>query len=170
MKLTATSYTSPKPTQGTFENVTIEDYSLTHKRHDKYISIGFDMYYMNGEEKVSLDKVEMAFLGMEDDEVSTNRTTTIRIPNPDFDAEVEGSEEKIIVSLFGYLAENEGVMPTEYEMVDYGYPTYEKVMSYFSGGTLTDPEIRITSPLAIGFLLNSLVMNGELVSEQFGMV
>jgi hypothetical protein len=30
-------------------------------------------------------------------------------------------------------------------------PTYEKVMQYFSGGTLLSPEILI-EPLAIGFI------------------
>jgi len=63
-----------------------------------------------------------------------------------------------------------GVMPTDYVMVDYGYPTYEKVMQYFEGGTLESPEINITAPLAIGFLMNNLIMNGEAVGNQFTLI
>lgn len=88
----------------------------------------------------------------------------------EYDAELEGSEERITVPLFAYLAENNGEMPEDYVMVDYGYPTYEKVMQYFEGGTLNNPEITISAPLAIGFLMNNLVMNGEAVGVQFTMV
>jgi hypothetical protein len=65
---------------------------------------------------------------------------------------------------------NNGVMPQDYEMVDFGWPTYEKVMQYFEGGTLESPEITPSAPLAIGFLMNNLVMNGEAVGAQFTMV
>lgn len=170
MKLEALIYNSPLLSQGTFANVTIEDVCLTHKRNDKYISITFEMSYIKNGQKVLLDTKEMGFLGMENDVVSSNRTTTMSIPNPDYNAQIEDSEERITVPLFDYLTANNGVMPQGYEMVDYGYPTYEKVMQYFSGGKLSDPEIFITDPLAIGFLMNNLVMNGEAVGVQFTMV
>ena len=128
------------------------------------------MSYLKNNQKVILDTVAMGFLGMEKDEVSSNRTTTFSIPNPDYDPQIEGSQERITVSLFDYLTANNGVMPADYEMVDYGYPTYEKVMQYFEGGTLESPEINITAPLAIGFLLSNLIMNGEAVGNQFSIV
>lgn len=167
MKLQSQTYVSPKLEQGTFTNVYIEDVSMTHKRNDKYISIGFEMYFIKNGQRVVLDTKEIAFQGMEDDLVSTNRTTTVSIHNPDYDAQVEGSLERNIVPLFAYLAAHNGVMPADYLMVDYGYPTYEKVMQYFEGGTLESPEINITSPLAVGFLLGTLVMNGEVIGNQF---
>lgn len=170
MKLQSQTYVSPLLNQGTFTDVTIEDVCLTHKRHDNYIAIGFEMSYVKNGQKVVLDTKEMGFLGMENDVVSSNRTTTISIPNPDYDAQVEGSEERITVPLFAYLTANNGVMPQDYEMVDFGWPTYEKVMQYFEGGTLELPEITISAPLAIGFLMNNLVMNGEAVGVQFTMV
>lgn len=170
MKLNAQTYVSPKLEQGTFTNVTIEDVCLTHKRHDNYIAIGFEMSYIKNDKKVILDTVEMGFLGMENDVVSPNRTTTMSIPNPDYDAQLEDSKPRITVPLFAYLAANNGVMPQDYEMVDFGWPTYEKVMQYFEGGTLNNPEITISAPLAIGFLMNNLVMNGEAVGVQFTMV
>jgi hypothetical protein len=169
MKLTTQTYVSPLVNQGTFENVIIQDVSLTHKRLEKYISIGFEMSYIKNGQKVVLDTKEMGFLGMEKDEVTSNRTTTFSIPNPDYDTQVEGSEERITVPLFDYLMKHQGVMPADYVMVDYGYPTYEKVMQYFEGGTLENPEITISAPLAIGFLLTNLIMNGEPVGNQFKM-
>ena len=170
MKLEAQTYTSPLLNQGTFTNVTIEDVCLTHKRNEKYISIAFEMSYLKNDQKVVLDTIAMGFLGMENDEVSSNRTTTFSIPNPDYDAQIEDSQERITVPLFAYLMANNGIMPADYVMVDYGYPTYEKVMQYFEGGTLESPEINITAPLAIGFLMNNLIMNGEAVGNQFTIV
>lgn len=170
MKLTTQMYISPKANQGTFENVTIEDVCLTHNRIEKYISITFEMYCIKNGEKVVLDTKVMGFLGMENDEVSSNRTTTFSIPNHDYDSQIEGSQKRITVPLFAYLMAHNGIMPADYVMVDYGYPTYEKVMQYFEGGTLESPEINITAPLAIGFLMHNLIMNGEAVGNQFKIV
>jgi hypothetical protein len=170
MKLQSQFYISPNATQGEFKNVTIEDVCITHKRNEKYLSITFEMAYLKNSQKVVLDTVTMGFLGMEGDEVSSNRTTTMSIPNANYDVNIEGSEERITVPLFAYLMANNGVMPSDYVMVDYGYPTYEKVMQYFEGGTLENPEINITAPLAIGFLLTNLIMNGEPVGNQFKMM
>jgi hypothetical protein len=167
MKLTAATYVSPNNNQGTFTGVTIIDSCLIHKREEKYLSITFEMSYVKNGLKQILATETMGFLGMEADEVSSNRTTTFSIINPEYDILIEGSTERITVPMFTYLVENAGLMPTDYEIVDYGYPTYEKVMQYFSGGTLLSPEILITEPLAIGFLLNNLVINGEIVGTQF---
>ena len=170
MKLKSEKYESPLVNQGTFTNVTIEDVCLIHKRSEKYIAITFEMSYLKNDQKVILDTISMGFLGMENEEVSSNRTTTFSIPNPDYDVQIEGSEERVTVPLFTYLMDNNGIMPVDYVMVDYGYPTYEKVMQYFEGGTLANPEIHITDPLAVGFLMNNLVMNGEAVGTQFTIV
>lgn len=171
MKLIAQTYVSPLLNQGTFENVTIEDVCLTHKRHDNYIAIGFEMSYIKNGQKVVLDKKEMGFQGMENDIISTNKTTLVSIDNPDYDAQTPESKEKITVALFDSLGNfTFDVTTIPFEVVDFGYPTYEKVMQYFSGGTLESPEINITSPLAIGFLMNNLIMNGEAVGNQFTLV
>jgi hypothetical protein len=167
MKLTAATYVSPNTNQGTFNDVTIIDSCLTHKREEKYLAITFEMSYIKNGIKHVLANETMGFLGMEADEVSSNKTTTFSILNPDYDLAITESQERITVSMFDYLIENEGVMPDDYQMVDYGFPTYEKVMMYFTGGTLDSPEIHITDPLAIGFLLNSLIINGEAVGNQF---
>jgi hypothetical protein len=167
MKLTAAIYVSPNTNQGTFNDVTIIDSCLTHKREEKYLAITFEMSYIKNGIKRVLANETMGFLGMEADEVSSNKTTTFSILNPDYDSAIQESLERKTVPMFDYLTENAGVMPTDYQMVDYGFPTYEKVMMYFTGGTLDSPEIHITDPLAIGFLLNSLTLNGELVGNQF---
>jgi hypothetical protein len=134
------------------------------------LSITFEMSYLKDGTKHILANEVMGFLGMEADEVSSNRTTTFSILNPDYDVEIEESTQRITVSMFDYLIKNAGVFPTDYQMVDYGFPTYEKVMQYFSGGTLDSPEVFITEPLAIGFLLANLFINGEVVGTQFTMV
>jgi hypothetical protein len=170
MKLTAPLYTSPLANQGTFTDVTIIDSCLIHKREDKYLSITFEMSYIKNEVKQILATEVMGFLGMEADKTSSNRTTTMSVINPDYNIEIADSEQRLTVSLFDYLTANNGVMPTDYNIVDYGYPTYEKVMQYFSGGTLDAPEIFITEPLAIGFLLANLVINEEVVGKQFNIV
>ena len=169
MKLKASIYIHPKLDRGTYTDVFIEDVSLIHKRQQKYIAIGFEMYYFVDGDKVVLGTKEMGFIGMEGDDNSTNRTTTFSIANPDYDAEIEGSQEKLVLPLFDYITEY-GEMPVDYTIVDYGYPTYEKVMMYFEGGTLENPEINITDPLAVGFLLNNLDINNEMVGKLFIML
>jgi hypothetical protein len=167
MKLTTQKYESPLENQGSFDNVIIQDVAITHRRLDKFLSIRFEMSCIKNNKKVIICIKEMMFIGMEDDIVSSNQTTLMSIPNPDYDSQLEGSEERITVPMFGYLESNNGVMPSDFTIVDYGYPTYEKVMGYFNGGTLDNPEITITEPLAIGFILNKLIMNEEPVGNQF---
>lgn len=166
MKLTANIYNSPNPLQGKFENVIIEDTCVVHKRLEKYLCITFEMYYIKDSQRVTLAKTDVSFLGLEGEENSSNRTTIVSIPNPDYES---GSDEpeRIDISLFDYVESHNGEFPEDYIIIDYGYPTYEKVMEYFQGGTLTDPEITISDPLAVGFLMNCLIMNGEPVVNQF---
>jgi len=168
MKLKALSYKSPDPTKGTFKDVFIEDVSIMHKRNEKYLAIGFEMFYLNGTERVSLGETTMGFLGMENDAVSSNQTTFVSIANPNYDSLDPESKIKSIVPLFdsigGYTFD---VTTIPFEVVDFGWPTYEKVMNYFTGGTLASPEIVITEPLAVGFLTSKLVINGEVVGAQF---
>ena len=76
MKLTAQNYNSPILTEGKFENVSIEETAITLKRKDSYLRIDFDMYVEREGQIVVLDKSTIAFQGMNDDEVSTNRTAT----------------------------------------------------------------------------------------------
>lgn len=168
MKLLAKNYNSPLATQGTFQDVFIEDVCITHKRIEKYLSITFQMYFIKNNQRINLCETTLAFLGMENDEVSTNQTTFVSIPNANYDVANIESTEKITVPLFGSNGNfTFDVTAIPFEVVDFGYPTYEKVMSYFNGGTLFSPEILISEPLAIGFLMNKLIMNGEPVGVQF---
>lgn len=171
MKLLAENYNSPIATQGTFNNVFIEDVCITHKRLEKYLSITFQMYCVKNAQRIVLAETTLAFLGMENDEVSTNQTTFVSIPNVNYDSENPESSERVTVPLFGADGNfTFDVATIPFEVVDFGYPTYEKVMSYFDGGTLESPEILISEPLAIGFLMNKLIMNGEPVGVQFNLV
>lgn len=167
MKFKAENYISPKYNQGKFENVFVEDTCITHKRNDKYLSVEFEMYCLIGNERFVLDTQKMIFYGMEDDETSTNRTTFVRVANPDYNEEDENSEEFLIVPLFDSQGNQNYPSEEILAIEDYGYPTYEKAINMFQGGTFSSPEIIPNDPLAIGFILNTLCLNGQLIKEQF---
>lgn len=86
------------------------------------------------------------------------------IPNPNYIPEFS------TVPLLKYLVEHQGQMPEEYEVKDWGYPTYTAVMQYFSGGTLDAPELFIESPFAREWLLNTMQMKGQHIKEHFEFV
>lgn len=44
------------------------------------------------------------------------------------------------------------------------------VHTYFSGGDFDNPEITLSNPIAQGFLLNKLIMNGQIVGQQFSFI
>lgn len=181
MKLTPITgkYTSPIESQGTFENVAIEDREMIIRRKEKFLAVKFVLFYEKDGKEIILGTKLVEFQGVEADEVSTNQTTYFKYPNPDFDPAFEPDENsteedfnKTIewfqnIPLMKYLAENAGVMPEGAVITEYGFPTYEAVLNYFEGGTLQSPEIHITEPLAVGFLLNKLAINGEIVGKQF---
>ena len=167
MKLTAQTYTSPNLLQGTFENVVIEDIKLTHKKLDKYLAITYEMSYQKNGKKIILDTKDMAFLGMNDDAVNSNQTATFSIPNPDYNAEVEGSELRITVPMIAYLQQHLGVFPADFVMVNWGYPTFEDAVTYFIGGNLQVQEVQINNDFAKMWFLNTFEINGELVGNQF---
>jgi hypothetical protein len=172
-------YVSPIENQGTFENVTIEDREMIIRRKEKFLAVKFVLFYEKDGKEIILGSRLVEFQGMEDDEVSTNLTTYFKYPNPDFaplfqpdENSTEEDWSKTMewferVPLMDYLEENAGVMPEGAVITEYGFATYEAVLNYFQGGTLQSPEIHITDPLAVGFLLNKLTINGEVVGKQF---
>ncbi|SDZ90685.1 hypothetical protein SAMN05443667_101244 [Flavobacterium gillisiae] len=167
MKLIATIYNSPIPTEGIFNNVEINDVQLIINSNGNYFSVKFDMTVEKNGNKVLLDTVTLGFEGNEGDEVSSNRTTTISILNPDFNTEIEESKERIVVALFDYLTANGGVLPTDFFFVDYGYPTGQKAKATFIGGELNSPKLFLEDPFAREWLLNTIVMKGEKIGVQF---
>lgn len=170
MKLMAENYISTKYNQGKFENVFVEDTCIIHKRNDKYLSVEFEMYYLIGDERFVLDTQKMIFYGMEDDDTSTNRTTLVIVANPVHNPEDENSEEFLIVPLFDTQGNQNYPLEEILEIADYGYPTYEKAINMFHGGTFSSPEIILNDPLVIGFILNTLCLNGQLIKEQFEII
>jgi len=173
-------YISPQLHQGEFSNAYIEDREIILKRKENYLAVVFVLAYLKEGKEVILYQKKVEFIGLESDYAnSTNETTYFKYPNPVYDAafvpdenSTEADYQKTIewfenVPLMNYLEENNGVMPEGAIITEYGYPTYEAALNYFSGGTLAAPEIHITDPLAIGFFLNKLEMNGEIVGIQF---
>lgn len=159
MKLTAQKYESPKETEGTFFDVEIRDVKLEVSSKENYLAIHFEMSHVKNSERKVIETAVLAFLGNEDDEVSSNRTTTISIPDPN----QEG--ERLQVNMLDYF--QEFGIPEDYKMVDWGYPTAEKAKQMFSGGTLQNPEVQLSDFFAQAWLLNTLVFKGQLVGVQF---
>jgi hypothetical protein len=95
---------------------------------------------------------------------------SVLIPNPEYDAQVAAIEERVNVPMLQYLRTHEGNMPVDYQMVDWGYPTYEDAVAYFQGGTLSDPEIDVINPLMEGWILNNVSMKGAIIGDEFEFV
>lgn len=182
MKLIPTTgkYISPLSHQGTFENAYIEDREIILKRNENYLAVIFVLAYIRDEKEVILYQKKIEFIGLDSDyKNSTNQTSFFKYPNPSFDPDFIPDENstpedllKTIeifekIPLINYLNNNAGVLPDGAEITDYGYPTYEAVLNYFTGGTLSAPEINITDPIARGFFLNKVMMNGEPCGVQF---
>ena len=162
MKLTAQNYNSPILTEGKFENVAIEETAITLKRQDSYLKIDFEMYIEKEGQIVVLDKSTIAFQGMNDDEVSTNRTSTFKFK--------DDTEEQEPRPLIPYLNENGGNYPENYEMVDWGYPSYEDALTYLSGGSFQSPELHPINEFVRAWILNTVIMKGEFIGKQFQFV
>jgi len=190
MKLTCDIYICPDPSKGEFRDAVVEETCITHQGKEKRLEVKFDMYYMKNDEKVNIGTRTMLFYGMENDTISSNQTTYVRIANPNYDPEVDYTEEipnpdwyegsdlpefitvdntppqTLVVPLFKPDG-SYNVPSMDFEVVEYGYPTYEKALQMFEGGSFEQPEIIVTEPLAIGFILNKLIINGEPVGIQF---
>ena len=92
------------------------------------------------------------------------------VANPVHNPEDENSEEFLIVPLFDTQGNQNYPLEEILEIADYGYPTYEKAINMFLGGTFSSPEIILNDPLVIGFILNTLCLNGQLIKEQFEII
>lgn len=196
MKLFAEVYPSPMDSDGTYQNVYIEDVSYQVKRNDNLFSIDFEMYHFKNNKKVKIDEFKISFRGsntdLENGLPTTNKTAIIRLlnyvfdpeipqfletPNPDYDENVEGSQPVLYsanpdyipesgeIPLLQYLSTHNGEMPLEYEVIEWGFPTYTDAMQYFDGGTLDAPELLITNPFAKEWLKNTIQMKGETITQ-----
>jgi hypothetical protein len=159
MKLQSQIYNSPILTEGTFQNIFIEEISIQHKRKDNYLRIDFEMYIIKDTQKVVLDSSYIAFQGMNDDDASTNRKSTFKF---------NGTEE--VHGLIDYVISNGGNYPTNYEMVDWGYPSYEDSLTYLSGGSFQSPELQPVNDFVKAWILNTVIMKGEYIGVQFEFV
>lgn len=162
MKLKAQTYVSPIVTEGTFENVIIEETSFQVKRKENYFRIDFDMY-LEDKPEVILCSSYLAFQGMDDDEVNSNIKATFRF-NDD-------SEEEEPRGLISYLENNAGVYPEDYTMINWGFPTFEQLSQFLNGGDpFGTPEINPVNEFVKQWVLNTVSMKGEKIGEQFEFV
>jgi len=162
MKLKSQFYTSPIPTEGTFENVFIEETSIQTKRQDNYLKIDFEMYYLKNNQKIVLATNHLAFQGLGTDVNSTNRKATFK-----FDNDTEEQEPR---GLIEFITNNQGAYPENYQMIDWGFPSYEDALNYLSGGSFDHPEIQPVNDFVKAWLLNTIIMKGELIGNQFQFV
>jgi hypothetical protein len=161
MKLHSQTYTSPVLTEGTFNNVFIEETSLQLKRQENYLKIDFEMYYFKNNEKVIIAESYLAFQGMNEGGYSTNKKATFKFLD-DTEEEPRG--------LIDYVAENEGAYPENYTMINWGYPSFEDALNYLSGGSFENPEIQPVNDFVKAWILNTVIMKGEFIGVQFQFV
>lgn len=159
MKLQSINYTSPILTEGSFINVFIEETSFQLKRQENYLRIEFDMYYIKDNQVIKLDTYPLAFQGMNTDEYTTNRKATFRF--------LDDTEEEEPRGLIAYITENQGAYPENYEMIDWGYPSYEDALNYLDGGSFDVPEIQPANDFVKLWLLNTIIMKNEHIVNQF---
>jgi len=89
MKLRSINYISPIATEGSFEEVFIEETEVLIKKNKKYMSITFEMYCIRNEERIVLDERVIAFYGMAGDSITSNKLAVLSIPNENYDTELE---------------------------------------------------------------------------------
>jgi hypothetical protein len=118
--------------------------------------------YLEDKPEVILESSGLAFLGMDDDAVNSNRKATFLF-NDD-------SEEQEPRGLIAYLQANQGIYPTDYYMVDWGYPTFEQALTFLTGGSFETPEIEPINQFVRDWILNNVVMKGQLIGVQFKFV
>ena len=162
MKLTAAIYNSPILTEGKFENVFIEEMTITLKRKDSYLRIDFDMYIEKDNQLIFLDKSSIAFQGMNSDSNSTNRKATFKF--------LDDPEQQEPRGLIDYIMANQGNYPENFKMVDWGFPSYEDALLYLNGGSFQSPEITPVNEFVKDWILNTVVMKGEYIGKQFQFV
>lgn len=160
MKLIAPIYNSPILTEGTFTNVAIEETSFEIKRKETYLRIDFQMY-LQDKPTIVLESSYLAFHGMNADETNSNRKATFK-----FNTDIEAQEPR---GLIQYIEDNKAY-PTDYTMIDWGVPSYEDALNYLTGGTFESPEINPANQFVKDWILNSVIMKGEHLSNQFQFV
>lgn len=172
-------YISPLATQGKFEGAYIEDVEIVHRRKDKFLSVMFALnYYQKGAE-FTIAKKLLTFKGLNADDNNTNQTAFVKVLNPDYDSDFVEDEdttteeylhktsEFFIKPLLEHLAANGGKLNKTDVITDFGYPTYEEVVTYFDGGDFDTPAISLSNPIAQGFVLSKLIINGQAAGVQF---
>jgi hypothetical protein len=158
MKLKSETYISPILTEGTFKDVIIEDVSIQHKRIEDYIQITFEMYYIVNEQKIVLETNSLSFHGMNSNPNSTNVTATFKF-----------NDSERIHGLIEYVT-SKGKFPTKHTMINWGFPSYEDVLNYLTGGSFENPELQPVNEFAKQWIINNITMKGEIINKQFTFV
>ena len=160
MKLSAPIYNSPNPKEGTFSNVIIEETAFQIQRKETYFRIDFSMYLQDKPEVV-LETAYLAFQGMDADEINSNRKATFK-----FNDDTEEQEPRGFIQ---WVTENQAY-PTNFTMIDWGFPTYQQALNYLSGGSFASPEIQPINQFVKDWILNTIIMKNELIANQFQFV
>lgn len=170
MKLIATQYKN-HINKGIYNNVIVTDDKIIIARD--YISISFVMR----NDELILGEQTLTFTP---DSYQPTMVQVPKVEEPTEEPTEEGTDGlqpvSTTIEFFELLKTNSnvaqhfattGTLPEGYYIIDYGYPTNNSIVKYFTGGTFADKEIHITNPLAIGFVLSKLEFFGEAVGVQF---
>ena len=96
---------------------------------------------------------------MNSDSNSTNRKATFKF--------LDDPEQQEPRGLIDYIMANQGNYPQDYEMVDWGYPSYEDALTFLSGGSFQSPELHPINDFVKSWILNTVTMKGEFIGKQF---
>lgn len=160
MKLIAPIFISPILTEGTFTNVAIIDCKYELAREEKYFRIDFKMY-LEDKPEVVLETAYLAFHGMDADSLNSNRKATFKFNDDPLEQKPRG--------FIDWTTKN-NAYPTNYTMIDWGFPTYEAALNYLTGGTFESPEINPANQFVKDWIINTIIMKTQLIGVQFKFV
>lgn len=149
-------YQHPDKTKGSFKGVTIEEV-YTINRLEKFIGISF---YAKDERDVLVGQSSILFKGNDED---TGLATSYVKAMFHF---IEGDQTP--QGLMTYYFAN-GSFPALSDIIfdEWGCPNYQRVGSYFNGGTISNPEIEPNSEIVYAWILENIKLNGESLGVQF---
>ena len=152
IKAKNTIYRREDSTHGVLLNVEIKDINTYYNRFDNTLNFLFGVFHNVEGDSILIDEISLVLND------KNKRTGYVQLP----DTEGTGDTN---VDLEDYYADKGNFNGTIF--VDYGLPSIEKAKTFFTGGTLENPEIMPVNSLAKEWLLNTLKFEGKKLKEEF---
>jgi hypothetical protein len=149
-------YTHTSLDRGVFKGVTItENYSVHHD--NKSMTITFEAKDSRG---FLVGYATKVFKGNDTDTGSETSYVKAMFHFKDGDQTPQGLTDY-------YLANGSFPALADIEFDEWGSPNYQRISSYFNGGTISNPEIEPNSEIVYAWILENIKLNGEKLGVQF---